>query len=409
MLRAGNQVFFTNGTEISTLPSNSVWLVREKPNGELYLQSASEFKEMELYGENTRVIQDLCVKHYRNANRNNLGYLFDGVSGTGKTQTIKNVIRKLDLPCIMIDRAYSLVALNSVLSNITCDVAIFFDEFEKIYSEKEASEELLTLFDGFDTPYKKLFMCSFNDTRNLSQYFFNRPGRFVFRFNYSPLSEQEGLAFIKSKCDIADKEKEMMFYLAKIAKLSYDICDKIIELINLYGIDEFINISKFLNLTEEVMCYRSSFKVPGSSFRFTSQDKEVKTDQNNYDRILELYGSAPNFLLKFATCYFNSQGDYFSIEFDEEPEMLEYLCKQHPQLNSFVNNDMSIFDTENEIDINITKSLLAYMQAQQELPLGEDETHLPYLNEVEFLKKHEIELTISKKKYNQHAFGYVTF
>ena len=61
-----------------------------------------------------------------------------------------------------------------------------FDEFEKVFNIEtnrgdSLQTELLSLFDGLDDG-KKLYVITCNDTRRLSEYLINRPGRFHYHF-----------------------------------------------------------------------------------------------------------------------------------------------------------------------------------------------------------------------------------
>lgn len=191
-----------------------------------YLNPEASLITKPLHGESNK-IADLVVK-YCAASDENLGFLFTGQSGMGKTQTIRNLINLLGYPCIVIDHPVEVSVLIGLTNDAGTPIIVFFDEFEKIFNEN--SESLLSFFDGI-TQNRVISFCSMNDSGKLSSYFFNRPGRFIFNFRYDELPVNIALDYINSKTQVADP-KRLGDYLGAVYNLSYDLCDKIILLNN---------------------------------------------------------------------------------------------------------------------------------------------------------------------------------
>lgn len=244
MLQFNNVITFESGKFIPSL-EKGVYSLQEDDRGAAFLQVEPDFETIDLVGESLN-ISNLVVDHYR-ATTSNFGILLQGISGMGKTQTIKHICKQLGLPVVIVNQAFTGNFVKTALDKIGSDCIVVFDEFEKVYNKTELSESLLGLFDGIDTANRILYVVSANERRNVSQYFFGRPGRFLFNFVYEHLSAEDALEFVKSRLKIYDEER-LFIYLKNINLLSYDICDKIVNLINIHGEEKFSENAKYFNI-----------------------------------------------------------------------------------------------------------------------------------------------------------------
>lgn len=244
MLQFNNVITFENGVHLEKLKVG-VYSLQEDDRGNAFLQIEPDFQTIDLSGESLN-ISSLVVDHYK-ATTDNFGILLQGCSGQGKTQTIKHICKQLGLPVIIVNQGFNGNFVKTALDKIGSDCIVVFDEFEKVYNKAEISESLLGLFDGIDTANRILYIVSANERRNVSQYFFGRPGRFLFNFVYEHLSAEDALEFVKSRVNIRDEER-LFIYLKNINLLSYDICDKIVKLINIHGEERFSANAKYFNV-----------------------------------------------------------------------------------------------------------------------------------------------------------------
>ena len=183
------------------------------------------------------------MQRYVASSKENLGFLFTGQSGMGKTQTIRNLVNLLGYPCIVVDHEVETGALTGLINDAGTPVIVFFDEFEKIFTDK--SEHLLGFFDGI-TENRVISFCSMNEVGRLSNYFFNRPGRFIFNFRFEELPVSVALEYIESKIKVEDIER-LVNYLSTVYNLSYDLCDKIVLLNNRLGSANLADSLQYLN------------------------------------------------------------------------------------------------------------------------------------------------------------------
>lgn len=249
MIKSNNEVHFNSGETIDSLPLGIYKIVQTMTG--TYLSKLPNYEYKKMFGISNDYV-NLLLEHTTKSN--SFGALFSGLSGMGKTQTIKNFIIKSKIPTIFVDQGLSGNVIIDVINRINSDVIVFFDEFEKLYVEENSSNTLLTFLDGIDFGKKVITICSFNNKHTLSNYFFNRPGRFIFDFKFNRLEPEEGLEFINSIIDISMK-KELLNYLGKIKNLSYDICNSIVGVIKIHGINNFIKFSDCLNIQEESFIY----------------------------------------------------------------------------------------------------------------------------------------------------------
>jgi len=244
MYKTNNNSCFSGlipGENIAQLPMGVYTIEYQGPTNIPFLKPAAEFKTKELHGESNKIVD--LVQRYVASSNENLGFLFTGQSGMGKTQTIRNLVNLLGYPCIVIDHEVEVGSLTSLIDDAGTPVIVFFDEFEKIFTDK--SEHLLGFFDGI-TQNRVISFCSMNEVGKLSSYFFNRPGRFIFNFRFEELPVSVALEYIESKIKVEDLER-LINYLSAVYNLSYDLCDKIVLLDNRLGSTNLADSLQYLN------------------------------------------------------------------------------------------------------------------------------------------------------------------
>ena len=145
------------------LPAGN-YVIRNHPMRGLYFEQIPAFEmPRKLYGDTTRVASRI-IRTFLDRPATT-GVLLSGEKGSGKTLLAKRLAADcaaLDIPCITVSQSFTGEAFNSLLQGVEQPCMLFFDEFEKVYSEDEAQQQLLTLMDGVFTS-KKLFVLTVND------------------------------------------------------------------------------------------------------------------------------------------------------------------------------------------------------------------------------------------------------
>jgi hypothetical protein len=176
------------------------------------------------------------------------GVLLSGEKGSGKTLLAKTLSIKgglMGIPTIIINNDFIGENFFKFLQDIDTPCIVLFDEFEKIYNDKD-QEKVLTLFDG-TFPSKKLFVITCNDPYRINRHMINRPGRMFYYLAFKGLEVQ----FIREYCEDNLENKK---HIDKIVNFSlmfehfnFDALNALVEEMNRYREDpakalEMLNI-----------------------------------------------------------------------------------------------------------------------------------------------------------------------
>lgn len=128
----------------------------------------------------------------------NTGVILVGEAGMGKSLFIKLACQRAiaeNIPVIFVKDNFP--GQIELLYKITCPCLIVLDEFEKNFGMNNSDDsrgneqnQFLSLMDGMATG-KRLFIAAINNRWKVSDYFFNRPGRFLYNYEFSFLSNNE--------------------------------------------------------------------------------------------------------------------------------------------------------------------------------------------------------------------------
>ncbi len=337
MLKFGNKISFESGEYIEKLKP-SIYEISSDANGNPVLLVKPSFEDINLEGK-SKGISDLVVNHYNNTT-GNFGIMLNGISGMGKTRTLKHICNRLNLPVITVTANYKGSYIKEVLDNVNCDCVLVIDEFEKIYSKQEDSESLLSLFDGLDTKNRLFVIVSFNERRYISKYSFGRPGRFLFNFSFYELDQDSAFEFINSKIILSEPDR-MKKYLSCISDVSYDICDKIVKLIKVHGEKTFIENSQYFNVIPQTLSLRVEFYINDKLQKIYTLPKQKEKD------------------LYFDISGYSDRIDYVYLNYNASKIIEKMKIGDNVEfLNSF-------FKEENKID---NLRLLVKISCQRETP-----------------------------------------
>ena len=177
------------------------------------------------------------------------GVLLRGEKGGGKTLLAKKVASELNLPVILINIPFHDDDFKGILASLGPAVVIF-DEFEKVYYEKNAQNAILTLLDGV-YPSQCLFFIIVNDEHKLTDALLNRPGRLFYSLEYKGLSNEFITDYCKDKLLNQNHITSVLTVTAFFVNFNFDMLQGLIEEMNRYG-EPAHEAVKFLNIKAEM-------------------------------------------------------------------------------------------------------------------------------------------------------------
>lgn len=252
-IKQDNTIQFT-ASDIQTMDKIpvGVWLMKFSPEKGYYLEQTQDFKfPKKIYGDSEAI-----AARYLNTFANqstNLGILLTGLKGTGKSVTAKLVCAKSNLPVILITEPFHGDGFKSFLANITQEVVVFIDEFEKVYYEVAYQYAFLSILDGIFTG-KKLFLFTSNEKGNINQYMINRPGRVHYLKEYSALDDSIISDVIDDNLENKDNKPGLLEVLNILGSITMDVLMSLIKEMNLYKETARQSV-RFLNMRPDKQSY----------------------------------------------------------------------------------------------------------------------------------------------------------
>lgn len=231
---------------------------------EIYLEEfANDFHfDFKVYGTESNLINHI-MKTFENT-KGNLGILFNGTKGTGKTITAKIIANKTNLPVILITEPYPGIA--DFISKINCPCVIFFDEFEKTFDTNRKQDiDVLAIMDGvYNSPYRRVFLLTTNKLY-INENLIGRPSRIRFKKSFGNLAPEVIKEYLDDNLKYPQFAKDIMEFIDSLSISTIDILKSIVEEVNIHGVsvNEFKN---FLNVEQAKYTYVCQIKYASPNY-----------------------------------------------------------------------------------------------------------------------------------------------
>lgn len=233
-----NTIWLKNG-KIFRQTSDSVELVKNLPNkiytihqdmkGPYLAEYADSFHfGFKLYGMETQFIE-YAIKTFENTT-GNLGFLFNGLKGTGKTITAKLLASRMNLPIILVTENFD--GLVEFISDICCPVVLLFDEFEKTFNKD--STAILSIMDGvYNSPYRRIFLLTTNKLY-INENLLGRPSRIRYKKTFGNLQPEVIQEYLADNLKNKDYASDIMEFVDSLTISTIDILKTIVEEVNIH-------------------------------------------------------------------------------------------------------------------------------------------------------------------------------
>lgn len=241
--------------------------------------------DYKLYGLNQKFI-DYVLKTYENTT-GNLGILLDGIKGTGKTVTAKELCNRLQLPVILVQSMGSDTndkLIKYLSTAIDFDCIFFFDEYEKEFKD---SSDVLSFMDGtYNSIYRKVFLLTTNEL-NVDPNLLGRPSRIRYKKSFSNLSEEVTREILNDILEDKTAIEKVVELTHSMNIITIDLIKAIATEINIHGAEALSDIKETFNIEFSKFSYLYKvIQVSHYSIEFTPEN--IKNLLQTYHSYKEL-------------------------------------------------------------------------------------------------------------------------
>ena len=232
-----------------TSPGNGIFRIYENPQTKrLGLEKIDDtfrfdFKIYDLDCEDimSKIIKTWTSDLFRESNKN-LGVIFNGIKGTGKTIAAKLLCNRIGLPVIVISKPVD--GMLEFIQSLHFESIILIDEAEKTFREEQ--EVLLKMIDGVYNDMRKLYILTTNKL-SIDENLLGRPGRIRYIKEFSNLSAEAVNNVIDDNLKDASLKEDVLKVVDSLEISTIDILKAIIDECNIMGSvpsDSTLNIPK---------------------------------------------------------------------------------------------------------------------------------------------------------------------
>ena len=267
-------------------PGPGVWQVYQSPNlqdrrlGLVKIDDSFKF-DYKIYNfggqDMFEKIEAIWNSDLYTENNKNLGIIYNGTKGTGKTVSAKLLCNKLGLPVILVNHTYEGMILDFIQA-LEFECIIFIDEAEKTFTGQE-QEILLKMIDGVYNKSRKLYILTTN-TLSVNENLISRPGRIRYVQEFGNLDPEAINEYIDDNLVDSTKKDKVLEQVDLLEIITIDILKAIVDEVNILGdIDDGSN----LNIPKAKYCY-DVLKMQGLGKDSLKEVKElIKTKPANID------------------------------------------------------------------------------------------------------------------------------
>ena len=281
--------------------------------------------DYKIYGVNDKFI-NYCIKTYNNTT-GNLGILFNGIKGTGKTLSAKVLCNKLNLPFIIVKSCTkdSSEMLNFLATQVDFECIFFFDEYEK---EFEDSSDMLTFMDGvYNSETRKIFLLTTNNIYNINDNLLGRPSRIRYIHTFDNLSEEVIIEILNDVLIDKNVIEPIIDLLHQMQIVTIDLVKALAQEINIHGVENLDMIKQNFNIEFSRINYLTDVIQVKPEFWTTHKTnaKSYKLIIDTYDIVNKLNNRKSLTEQEKEACQFRDNYFYSDSKIVDEDKKLNYF------------------------------------------------------------------------------------
>jgi SpoVK/Ycf46/Vps4 family AAA+-type ATPase len=236
------------GSDYDLIPGKTYSLEWDSWNDEAIIKENGEFNMPEKIYESkdSKFLKERVMNYFNATSDQNVGVMFAGEKGTGKSVDAKYLAQCSGLPIFIVNPRFPIRQLTKVFKKFESQVCIILDEVEKNWN----TEHMLEFLDGVEKTCKKLVLMTCNDLGRVSQYMQDRCSRIRYLRKYTVKDNYEFLPFLLEQYDVTNKEEVTEFITNRMKLPSIDNMLALIKEVKLLE-DKKYNIemvAKFMNM-----------------------------------------------------------------------------------------------------------------------------------------------------------------
>ena len=193
--------------------------------------------------------------------------LLEGLKGSGKSLLMKSLAKRFveqhDGIVLLCNSAFTGDGFFEFLQQISQKKIVLMDEFDKVYCDENARNNILTLLDGTMASHT-LFILTMNASSASSKYefFHNRPGRVFFNIKFTGVDYEAIQAYLEDCLDDKSRIGEVMTFVKRFTQFNMDMLGTIVREVNacphlsLEDIAEYLNTKPDLTMDDIYFNYR---------------------------------------------------------------------------------------------------------------------------------------------------------
>ena len=234
---------------IYATPGNGVFQIYEDPmNHRLGLAKIDDafvfdFKLYDLGCED--IFEKVTTTWFSNifsSGNKNLGVIFNGIKGTGKTIAAKVLSNRIGLPVVVISEPKD--GLLEFIQSLCFECVILIDEAEKTFDSNR--EMLLKMIDGVYNSSRKLYLLTTNRL-TVDENLLGRPGRIRYIKQFGNLTPTAIEEFLDDNLEDKNKRQGILELIDMLTISTIDILKAIVDEVNIHGEvpdDKMLNVPK---------------------------------------------------------------------------------------------------------------------------------------------------------------------